>query len=333
MEENKEVQETPQEEQAATPQEEQATPEVPQVEDKGAHDDYDWSGGANQKLSYTEDEITKYLKEYESTLNAVEENALVKAKVTHVTSGDIVLDIGSKSDGLVSLSEFRDTPDLKEGDLIEVYVETLEDDRGQLVLSRRKAKLLRAWEDIKDSFTNGTVIKGTVVSKTKGGLIVDCGGLETFLPGSQIDIKPIIDYDQYVGKTMDSRLLRSTSRSKMQLYLTKRLSKAILQFSVSRLLQVLKKVRYLKVLLRTLQTSVHSLTLVVLMVYCISQISLGVVSMIQEKCLSLTRKSMLLFLTLMRTRNVFLLVLSNFSHTHGRYWQKMFRKDQQLRVA
>ena len=161
MEENKEVQETP--------QEEQATPEVPQVEDKGAHDDYDWSGGANQKLSYTEDEIKKYLKEYESTLNAVEENALVKAKVTHVTSGDIVLDIGSKSDGLVSLSEFRDTPDLKEGDLIEVYVETLEDDRGQLVLSRRKAKLLRAWEDIKDSFANGTVIKGTVVSKTKGG--------------------------------------------------------------------------------------------------------------------------------------------------------------------
>jgi small subunit ribosomal protein S1 len=214
MEENKEQQETPQEEQAATPQEEQATPDVPQVEDKGAHDDYDWSGGANQKLSYTEDEIAKYLKEYESTLNAVEESALVKAKVTHITSGDFVLDIGSKSDGLVSLSEFRDTPDLKEGDFIEVYVENLEDDRGQLVLSRRKAKLLRAWEDIKDSFTNGTVIKGTVVSKTKGGLIVDCSGLETFLPGSQIDIKPIIDYDQYVGKTMEFKVVKINEQIK-----------------------------------------------------------------------------------------------------------------------
>jgi small subunit ribosomal protein S1 len=206
MEENKEVQETP--------QEEQATPEVPQVEDRGAHDDYDWSGGAKQKLSYTEDEIKKYLKEYESTLNAVEENALVKAKVTHITTGDVVLDIGSKSDGLVSLSEFRDTPEMKEGDLIEVYVETLEDDRGQLVLSRRKAKLLRAWEDIKDSFSNGTVIKGQVVSKTKGGLIVDCGGLETFLPGSQIDIKPIIDYDQYVGKTMEFKVVKINEQIK-----------------------------------------------------------------------------------------------------------------------
>ena len=206
MEENKEKQETPQEEQAA--------PVQPQVEDKGAHDDYDWQGGAKQKLSYTDEEIKNYLKEYESTLNAVEENALVKAKVTNVTSGDVVLDIGSKSDGLVSLSEFRDTPDLKEGDSIEVYVETLENDKGQLVLSRRKAKLLRAWEDIKDSFTNGTVIKGQVVSKTKGGLIVDCGGLETFLPGSQIDIKPIIDYDQYVGKTMEFKVVKINEQIK-----------------------------------------------------------------------------------------------------------------------
>ena len=230
MEENKETQETPQEEQVTPQAEEQETPqaeeqvqeettveaevEEPVVEDKGAHDDFDWQGGAKQKLSYTEKEIKDYLKDYEATLNAVEENALVTAKVTYVTDADIVLDIGSKSDGLVSRSEFRDTPDLKEGDQIEIYVETLEDERGQLVLSRRKAKLLRAWEDIKDSFTNGTVIKGTVVSKTKGGLIVDCGGLETFLPGSQIDIKPIIDYDQYVGKTMEFKVVKINEQIK-----------------------------------------------------------------------------------------------------------------------
>src|SRR5690606_38218379 len=123
-----------------------------------------------------------------------------------ISGGDVVLDINYKSDGLVALSEFRDMAEIKVGDYVEVYVEKQEDIRGQLVLSRRKAKLLRAWESIVDSYNNGTIIKGLVVSKTKGGLIVDCSGLETFLPGSQIDIKPIIDYDQYVGKTMEFKV-------------------------------------------------------------------------------------------------------------------------------
>ncbi|MEZ4982434.1 MAG: S1 RNA-binding domain-containing protein [Saprospiraceae bacterium] len=109
---------------------------------------------------------------------------------------------------MVALSEFRDTPDLKEGDEIDVYIEQQEDQRGQLVFSRRKAKLLKAWERIVDSYENGTVIKGTIISKTKGGLIVDVGGLETFLPGSQIDIKPIIDYDSYVGKQMEFKVVK-----------------------------------------------------------------------------------------------------------------------------
>lgn len=126
----------------------------------------------------------------------------------------MVLDIGFKSDGLVPTSEFRDTPDLAPGDQIDVYVEQQEDARGQLVLSRRKAKLLRAWENIVDSYENGTVIKGTVISKTKGGLIVDCSGLETFLPGSQIDIKPIIDYDSYVGKTMEFKVVKINEQIK-----------------------------------------------------------------------------------------------------------------------
>ena len=128
--------------------------------------------------------------------------------VLSTNNGDVMIDLNYKSDGLLSLSEFRDLEDLKVGDPVEVYVEQQEDLRGQLVLSRRKAKLLRAWENIKDSYENGTVIKGTVISKTKGGLIVDAGGLETFLPGSQIDIKPIIDYDSYVGKTMEFKVVK-----------------------------------------------------------------------------------------------------------------------------
>ncbi len=172
------------------------------------HDDFKWEVGKRDTLAYNATEIEEYIQSYDGTLNAVIENEIVSGYVSAISDGDVVLDIGYKSDGLVSLSEFRDTPNLKPGDYVDVYIETKEDKRGQLVLSRRKAKLLRAWETIVDSFNNGTVIKGNVVSKTKGGLIVDTYGLETFLPGSQIDIRPIVDYDSYVGKTMEFKVVK-----------------------------------------------------------------------------------------------------------------------------
>jgi small subunit ribosomal protein S1 len=181
----------------------------PVVEDNStAHDDYDWSLGKRNTVKYNDADHKKYFEEYDKSLNSVAELEVVKGRVTSIHSGDVVLDINYKSDGLVSLSEFRDTPDLKIGDYVDVYVENKEDLRGQLVLSRRKAKLLKAWDNLVDSYKNGTIIKGLVVSKTKGGLIVDCLGLETFLPGSQIDVKPITDYDIYVGKTMEFKVVK-----------------------------------------------------------------------------------------------------------------------------
>ena len=177
-------------------------------EKQTAHDDFDWSVSNKNIITYTDKERDKYLEDYESTLTSVETNDVVSGVVTSINSGNVVLNINYKSDGLVSLSEFRDTPDLSVGDAVDVYVETLEDERGQLILSRRKAKLLKAWENLVDSYENGTIIKGTVISKTKGGLIANCGGLETFLPGSQIDIKPIVDYDAYVGKTMEFKVVK-----------------------------------------------------------------------------------------------------------------------------
>lgn len=173
-----------------------------------AHDDYDWSITNRHSLSYSKDEIKKYLVDYDRSLASVEENEILRGTVTSIQQGDVVLDINYKSDGLVSLSEFRDMPNLAIGDEVDVYIESREDERGQLVLSRRKAKLLKAWDTLVDSYKNGTIIKGTVISKTKGGLIADCYGLETFLPGSQIDIKPIIDYDVYVGKTMEFKVVK-----------------------------------------------------------------------------------------------------------------------------
>ena len=173
-----------------------------------AHDDFNWNITNKGGINYSEEESISFKEQYSSTMNAVLENEIVKGFVTSINGGDVVLDINYKSDGLIPLSEFRDIPGLAVGDYVDVYVEQQEDGRGQLVLSRRKAKLLRSWESIVDSYENGTIIKGTVISKTKGGLIVDCSGLETFLPGSQIDIKPIVDYDQYVGKTMEFKVVK-----------------------------------------------------------------------------------------------------------------------------
>ena len=196
---------------STTPGEEsrKASPAEDEVAVETAHDDFDWSMSEKDQLKrYDEAEYKKMADEYTATLTEVAENALVQGKVIGFSNGDVILDINSKSDGLIPMSEFRDQPDLGVGDLVDVYVEKQEDERGQLSLSRRKAKLLKAWENIVDSHKNGTIIKGTVVSKTKGGLIADCGGLETFLPGSQIDIKPIVDYDAYVGKTMEFKVVK-----------------------------------------------------------------------------------------------------------------------------
>jgi small subunit ribosomal protein S1 len=184
------------------------TKKAPVAEVVTAHDDFNWNVDKKNTQGYTTSQREQLMTQYDETLTTVEEGEVIKGRVSAFIGGDIILDINYKSDGLVSASEFRDTPDLQVGELVDVYVERKEDKNGQLVLSRRKAKLLKAWDSLVDSYENGTIIKGTVVSKTKGGLIVDCYGLETFLPGSQIDIKPIIDYDQYVGKTMEFKVVK-----------------------------------------------------------------------------------------------------------------------------
>ncbi len=173
-----------------------------------AHDDFDWDGTDDDQTDYSPEEYKTLADEYANNLTALAESQIVEGSVREINGRDVIIDFNYKADGILSVSEFRDQPDLAPGDSVFVYVESLEDKRGQLSLSRRKAKILRAWESLVESHNEGTIVKGTVVSKTKGGLIVDCGGLETFLPGSQIDIRPIIDYDAYVGKTMEFRVVK-----------------------------------------------------------------------------------------------------------------------------
>ncbi|MFT4644025.1 MAG: small subunit ribosomal protein S1 [Planctomycetota bacterium] len=194
------------EEAKAEPAKEEAPKYIPEPETP--HDEFDWTIDKRNVNFYSQEEIDAMEGLYTASLKTLNDNSIVKGVVASITKTDVVLNVGFKSDGLISKSEFRDMPDLTVGDEVEVYVVTTENHKGQLELSRKKAKLLVAWENIKKAYEEGTIVKGTVLSKTKGGLIVDVTGLETFLPGSQIDVKPIIDYDIYVGKTMEFKIVK-----------------------------------------------------------------------------------------------------------------------------
>jgi small subunit ribosomal protein S1 len=173
-----------------------------------AHDDFDWSIDKRNVSHYSENERVKYDKVYDNTFVQIEDGEIIRGSVVALTKTDVVVNIGFKSDGLVSLNEFRDVPGLKIGDEVEVMVVEKEDRQGNLHLSRKSARIYRAWERIVEVHKTGEVITGTVTSKTKGGLIVDVFGMETFLPGSQIDVKPVTDYDQFVGKTMEFKVVK-----------------------------------------------------------------------------------------------------------------------------
>ena len=178
------------------------------VEEASAHDDFDWSVDKRNITSYSQEEKEKYDKVYENTFVQLNDGELMKGTVVGMTKTDVVLNIGFKSDGLISLNEFRDLPNLQVGDEVEVMIVEKEDRDGHLNLSRKQARITRAWEKIVEVHKTGEVITGTVTSKTKGGLIVDVFGMETFLPGSQIDVKPVTDYDQFVGKTMEFKVVK-----------------------------------------------------------------------------------------------------------------------------
>ncbi|MFP5041182.1 30S ribosomal protein S1 [Parasediminibacterium sp. JCM 36343] len=173
-----------------------------------AHDDFDWSVDKRNVSIYAKEEKEKYDKVYENTFVQIEDGEIINGSVVGLTKTDVVVNIGFKSDGLISLNEFRDVPTLVIGDIVEVMVVEKEDRQGNLTLSRKSARVYRAWQRIVEVNKTGEVVTGLVTSKTKGGLIVDVFGMETFLPGSQIDVKPVTDYDQFVGKTMEFKVVK-----------------------------------------------------------------------------------------------------------------------------
>jgi small subunit ribosomal protein S1 len=173
-------------------------------------EEFDWDNVETKSfgLGYSEEQRAELEKMYDETLTQVQEKEVVTGTVVKIVDREVILNIGFKSDGLVPLSEFRDMPDLKSGDEVEVFIENQEDANGQLILSRKKAKILTAWKKIQAALDEDTIIEGIVKRRTKGGLIVDIYGIEAFLPGSQIDVKPIRDFDIYVGKKMEVKVVK-----------------------------------------------------------------------------------------------------------------------------
>jgi small subunit ribosomal protein S1 len=171
-------------------------------------EEFDWDALESEDRGFAGQKQNKLEDLYNNTLNTVQEKEVLEGTVISMNKREVVVDIGYKSDGIVSLNEFRYNPDMKVGDTVEVYIESLEDKKGQMILSHKKARAMRSWDRVNAALDNDEIIKGYIKCRTKGGMIVDVFGIEAFLPGSQIDVKPIRDYDIFVGKTMEFKVVK-----------------------------------------------------------------------------------------------------------------------------
>ena len=192
---------------------EKAAKKVAPVTTAEPEENFDWDAYENDAVvpASEKDALTQ---KYAETLSKVGEKEVVEGTVISMNKREVVVNIGYKSDGIISLNEFRYNPELKVGDKVEVYVETQEDKKGQLTLSHKQARALRSWDRVNEALEKDEIIKGFVKCRTKGGMIVDVFGIEAFLPGSQIDVKPIRDYDVYVGKTMEFKVVKTNQEFK-----------------------------------------------------------------------------------------------------------------------
>ena len=202
--------------------------------------DFDWNAFENGTVESTQSHDEQE-KAYDATLGRVNENEVVDGTVISIGKREVVVNIGYKSDGIIPVNEFRYNPDLKVGDTIEVYVENQEDKRGQLVLSHKKARASKSWERVNAALENKEVIKGYIKCRTKGGMIVDIFGIEAFLPGSQIDVKPIRDYDVFVGKTMEFQVVKINQEYKNVVVSHKALIEAELEAQKQEIISKLQK--------------------------------------------------------------------------------------------
>ncbi len=202
--------------------------------------DFDWDAYENGETltSQSKEELTQL---YDKTLNAIKDKEVVEGTVISINKREVVVNVGYKSDGIVPMSEFRYNPDLKVGDKVEVYVENQEDKKGQLILSHKQARASRSWERVNAALDNDEIVTGYIKCRTKGGMIVDVFGIEAFLPGSQIDVKPIRDYDVFVGKTMEFKIVKINQEFKNVVVSHKALIEAELEQQKQEIMSRLQK--------------------------------------------------------------------------------------------
>ena len=249
------------EEPAETPEEPATEPEAPAefipVEDEPVREifgqepvvreapipnaDFDWNAIGKKQEKYSDDERSRLEKIYDKTLSSIAEHEVIEGTVVGKNNREIVVNIGYKSDGVIPVSEVRYLTNIKNGDKIDVYVESQEDLGGQLVLSHKKARILKSWERVNSAFENDEIITGYVKCRTKGGLIVDVFGIEAFLPGSQIDVKPIRDYDIFVDKTMEFKVVKINQEYKNVVVSHKALIEAELELQKTEIMSKLEK--------------------------------------------------------------------------------------------
>ncbi len=203
-------------------------------------ENFDWEAYENGAVE-TAAQKEEQEKAYDQTLNKVSEHEVVEGKIIALDKRQAIVDIGYKSDGVIPISDFRYNPDVKVGDAVEVYIESLEDKKGQLLLSHKKARALKAWDRVNQALDDKEVIQGYIKSRTKGGMIVDVFGIEAFLPGSQIDVKPIRDYDVFVGKTMEFQVVKINQEYRNVIVSHKALIEAELEAQKKEIISKLQK--------------------------------------------------------------------------------------------
>ena len=246
-----EVKEVTAEEAVPVPvKEEQATPvevieeassqATEKTEEPAQEEEFDWE--AYEKDDFRDATVKEKLQQiYDSTLTAIKDKEVVDGTVISISKREVVVNVGYKSDGIVPMSEFRYNPELKVGDVVEVYIESQEDKKGQLILSHKQARMTRAWDRINEALETQEIVKGYVKCRTKGGMIVDVFGIEAFLPGSQIDVKPIRDYDVFVNKTMEFKVIKINHEFKNVVVSHKALIEAELENQKKEIISKLQK--------------------------------------------------------------------------------------------
>lgn len=216
-------------------------------------EDFDWDAYENgeSNIGRSRDELTHA---YEESLNSIKDKEVIEGTIIALNKREAVVNIGYKSDGIIPVNEFRYNPDIKIGDVVEVFIENQEDKKGQLILSHRKARMSRSWERVNQALENDEIIKGYIKCRTKGGMIVDVFGIEAFLPGSQIDVKPIRDYDIFVGKTMEFKVVKINQEFKNVVVSHKALIEAELEQQKKEIISKLERGQVLKGVVKNITT-------------------------------------------------------------------------------